>query len=513
MKHKFLIFSIFFLLPIIASSQSLTLTPGVEGNVQFPSLDYEKILSISNPKEGMVVYDKTYHCLRYFNGQKWLSTFQNNGNSDPVVTAWIKPLTQYTLGDFRIFDFKMDKNENIYVLGDCNRTGETASYYFIVKLDKNLKLQWHNSFYAFGPFGSGRLNIDIDGNIYTIVTRFNYRLISSTSLEIKKININGSVQFEKNYESFKGGYMTLNNLYLDNSNSLYLSYNAEGNESICKLSNIDVSILWTKSFNPSYTWFKFLTSTMGETFVYGRLNGVYNIEGRFFGSDGESDIIIAKYDSNGNIKWINRYGGGGKADIKDLTLDSYGNFYALGAFNSDLIVNDRTLFSFGLEDIVLLKGDPNGTIQITKQIGSIGNDLAMSIALNSANKIIILGQSGGISLNYGNGIINTNSSPTNFLANLNIDGSVYSINAVSNTIQKNKIDSNDYIYSWDEFGYSKFSTDCTLLKKVNKSGGNFMLFGNNQDFYFSGIFTGELAIGNYTYNTSIPAVYVSHWTE
>ena len=46
-----------------------------------------------------------------FNGQKWLSTFQNNGNSDPVVTAWIKPLTQYTLGDFRIFDFKWIRME------------------------------------------------------------------------------------------------------------------------------------------------------------------------------------------------------------------------------------------------------------------------------------------------------------------------------------------------------------------------------------------------------------------
>ncbi len=63
-KLKALLFiSIFFQNPIF--SQSITLTPGVEGNAQFPSLEYEKIISLANPKEGMIVYDKTYHCVRY----------------------------------------------------------------------------------------------------------------------------------------------------------------------------------------------------------------------------------------------------------------------------------------------------------------------------------------------------------------------------------------------------------------------------------------------------------------
>lgn len=63
--------SIFFIFSIRLLAQSVTITPGSTGGVELTNLTNDQILNITNPKTGMLVFDKTFQVVRVFDGTKW----------------------------------------------------------------------------------------------------------------------------------------------------------------------------------------------------------------------------------------------------------------------------------------------------------------------------------------------------------------------------------------------------------------------------------------------------------
>src|SRR6218665_648913 len=97
-------------------AQSVTITPGTQGNVQMPRLSYDQIIAIPNPQLGMMAFDTTFKCLKYYNGNKWLCTSQTEGDGKLAGFAWQKKNTS-TLGADYITSIATDADNNVYIAG------------------------------------------------------------------------------------------------------------------------------------------------------------------------------------------------------------------------------------------------------------------------------------------------------------------------------------------------------------------------------------------------------------
>lgn len=135
--------------------------------------------------------------------------------------------------------------------------------------------------------------------------------------------------------------------------------------------------IWTKQFGTTeddiINWVTLDPS--GNVFVTGCTNGVFG-EKNF----GKEDIIVARFDSNGNIIWQKQYGSD-STDVGNMVyVDYQGNIYIAAATKGTM---DKT--AFGGADCVILKLDHHGNIIWKKQFGTGKGDECAGITGDSTN--------------------------------------------------------------------------------------------------------------------------------
>ncbi len=97
---------------------------------------------------------------------------------------------------------------------------------------------------------------------------------------------------------------------------------------------------------------------------------------------GPASILLLKYDAAGNMLWSKTWGGTGDEVAKALFLDSAGNLYLAGATSS---------FGAGDSDVVLLKYDSNGNILWQRTWGGSGSEGADALIIDSLDNIYVAG--------------------------------------------------------------------------------------------------------------------------
>lgn len=112
---------------------------------------------------------------------------------------------------------------------------------------------------------------------------------------------------------------------------------------------------------------------------------------------GMNDLLLIKMDSNGTIQWTKTYGGTANDAGRSIKQTTDGGYIIAGYTSS---------FGTGYQDTYLLRTDGTGTIVWEKTYGnSFSDDFAYGIDLTSSNGYIMTGQSGSIL-----SLINLNSS-------------------------------------------------------------------------------------------------------
>ena len=110
---------------------------------------------------------------------------------------------------------------------------------------------------------------------------------------------------------------------------------------------------------------------------------------------GLSEIYFAKYDYNGNFKWVKSFQGDGYETCQDLAVDLDGNIYATGWFRdaADFDTGSGvTLFtSEGAEDSFIAKLSPQGNTIWARQIGSPNLEWSYSIAVDEIGDVYTTG--------------------------------------------------------------------------------------------------------------------------
>lgn len=150
--------------------------------------------------------------------------------------------------------------------------------------------------------------------------------------------------------------------------------------------------------------------------------GIFNLISTYY-----IDIFISKLDAAGNFVWAKGMGSVDGDAGYALLLDNIGNVYITGKFNGtvdfDPNIGTFNLTSNGVNDIFITKLDVAGNFLWTKQIGGIGNDLGMSMAIDSNGDIFVSGYfTGMVDFDPGLGVFTLNTGNNHGMFFLKLDG-------------------------------------------------------------------------------------------
>ncbi|WP_435354948.1 SBBP repeat-containing protein [Emticicia sp. SJ17W-69] len=360
----------------------------LNGGLELPKLTQTQIQAITNPKTGTLVYDLDLNSLRFYNGNRWVSTNETNFS-----------LQVGGVGQDSGNSIKFDKYGNLYILGTFSQ------------------------------------NIDIGGNT----------LSSSgfTDIFIAKFNNVGNLMWavkgggnDEDYASDfvveDSGVLTITGYYFGNTTIGSTNVNSNGNSDI-----FVTQILSNGTFN----WVQSIGGQMndrstsisndgnGNTYVAGFFNGTVNFNSvPSITSLGNSDALYFKLDLGGSVLWANRFGGPSSDYCKSIVADSFGNIYVTGTFSGSATQGSITLSNTNNNDYYYVaKGNPNGSLIWAKKGGGSGAFASgQELILDSNGNVLTTGDFGGL-VTFDGITINASGSSVLFIAKYNPNGVLQSV--------------------------------------------------------------------------------------
>ncbi len=139
------------------------------------------------------------------------------------------------------------------------------------------------------------------------------------------------------------------------------------------------------------------SDAQGNVFISGKFEQSVKIEGvaDTLYSTGLPDIMFTKYDANGNMIWNKHYGSTGDDNVFDADCDSEGNIILSGYFEGTVTFDTITLTSWGQTDMMVLKFGTDGNIIWAKQMGGSSEDGGNEVSIGPNDRVIIGAQSKG----------------------------------------------------------------------------------------------------------------------
>lgn len=130
----------------------------------------------------------------------------------------------------------------------------------------------------------------------------------------------------------------------------------------------------------------------GNVYVTGFFQSTATFGTGSLSSAGGSDIFVAKYTNTGILQWVQKAGGTGMDIGRDIAVDATGNVYVTGHFQNTFNFGTTSLTSSGGSDIFVAKYDTDGTFQWVQKAGAAGDDSGKGIAVAPAGDVYVTGQ-------------------------------------------------------------------------------------------------------------------------
>lgn len=236
-------------------------------------------------------------------------------------------------------------------IGTSDHTSVGNSDIFILKIDLNGNYTWSKTFGGAQNEQGNTIDVDLDGNIYTAgyyesIVDFDpgpgvnqHTSNGSFDIYVQKLDENGNFVWVATYGGV--GYDIGEEIAVDENSHVYLSG----------------GFYETVDFDPG--------------------PGIVNAT-----SNGTMDVFVQKLDENGDLLWINTFGGSAFDPVSSLTLDDYSNVYTVGMFRNtvdfDPSPNIENLTSSGNADVFIQKLTNDGNFDWVESIGGVGVDSGSS---------------------------------------------------------------------------------------------------------------------------------------
>ena len=108
-------------------------------------------------------------------------------------------------------------------------------------------------------------------------------------------------------------------------------------------------------------------------------------------SNGMNDMVIAKYNSNGDIVWFKNAGGVFEDFGQSIHSDLLGNTYIAGSFQGISTWGNITKTSKGSDDAFVAKYSSDGVVQWVNQIGGYSQDFASDVVVDISESAFVTG--------------------------------------------------------------------------------------------------------------------------
>lgn len=120
----------------------------------------------------------------------------------------------------------------------------------------------------------------------------------------------------------------------------------------------------------------------GNPIMVGIFVDTANFGGTQLFSNGGSDIFIAKFNTSGTLLWVKNAGGPGTDAADGVGIDSMGNIYVTGYFDSTATFGTTQITGVDGDEMFLAKYDPDGNLIWVRSAGGSltdrGNDLTVT---------------------------------------------------------------------------------------------------------------------------------------
>ena len=274
---------------------------------------------------------------------------------------------------------------------------------FLAKYDTSGKIQWAVKFGGTNDDKGDGLAVDAQSNCY--VTGW----FESTNFYI--------------------GNVTLTNYAPYGNPCLFVAkYNSSG------------QLLWAQGAGPGYfsAGVNIVVDTGGNSYVAGYFAETNQFGGSTLASQGIRNIVLLKYDANGNQLWVKPAGGSPGADTPGgLALDSGNNIYLLANIRSTNAAFGNFTFSVagtnGGQNIVVAKYDPSGNVLWAREYGGTSVESGTGIAVGPGTNCFFTGSYTSTNFTIGNTTFHGSGSgiiPGILVAVLNAYGNPYSAWAI-----------------------------------------------------------------------------------
>lgn len=129
-----------------------------------------------------------------------------------------------------------------------------------------------------------------------------------------------------------------------------------------------------------------------NVYVAGGTQGDTYYNGAFlFTSTGDYDGMLVSFDKFGNFRWAKRMGGNDSDKARAVVSDQGSNIYLTGYYSGNANFSGTNLPGQGHTDIFLAKYDTTGLLQWVTQAGDTGFDRSWDIDININGQILVAG--------------------------------------------------------------------------------------------------------------------------
>lgn len=283
---------------------------------------------------------------------------------------------------------------------------------FLTKYDLNGGIQWAVSGGGTGSNLSRSVSVDkISGNIY-ITGSFSgtahfgskeVKTVGGDDIFLISYDPSGSVLWAKNFGSAKDdagfgvtcsntGDVVLTGAFSDTANFGGKKLIAKGRTDIFIAKyNSEGDLQWVQQAGDTAYGDKpaIVTDNTGNIYVTGRF--YFNTPGVVPGCDGIGNIYIAKYSKTGVKQWMKCAGNGGEESGDAIAVDSSGYIYVTGGYDFTINFGSGKILNSGLIDAFIVKFNSDGVAQWTDHAGSTGDDYGTSLALDGTGNVFLGG--------------------------------------------------------------------------------------------------------------------------
>jgi len=305
--------------------------------------------------------------------EKGITTYLSTSNS--AMADWNS--TWGGSGNDYGYGVALDSSDNIYITGNTDSFGEVSNDMVLVKYSNSGVLQWNSTWGgSSNDIGYGVI-LDSSDNIYITGNTDSFGE-GNNDMVLVKYNNSRMLQWNRTWGGISGdnGY----SVAVDSSGNIYItgdtnSFGEGSNDMVLVKYDRDGDQLWNSTWGGiDYEAGKGVAvDTSGNIYITGYTNS--------FGT-GNYDLALVKYDSDGIQQWNSTWGGGGSEAGNGVALDSSDNIYITGFTDS---------FGTGNDDLVLVKYDSDGIQQWNSTWGGIDNEAGSGVVVDSSDNIYITG--------------------------------------------------------------------------------------------------------------------------